>query len=1827
MEGNGTIMATTNLTSLKANALTNVVTTIISTTNIVSSGVPKVSSISYSGDDTAIDTAGGTVTLNGSGFNAGASVLIDGTYASVVTVVSSTTITFTAPAKAAGTYVLYVINTDGGTAISIPGISYSGTPTWSTASGSLATLYETAAISNTVTSTGDAPITYSLYSGTLPPGSSLNTSTGLISGTSQATASSTTYNFTIRASDAQNQDTDRAFSITINPDVVTWNSPADGANTSLALNQSMSVVTLDASSAAGKSISYSANALPTGVSISGSSISGTPTVEGVTTSVITATAADTNRSATRTFYWTVSVAGDVYWKNASLLLSATTPTPTFINDASLNNAHLTVHSNSRPNNFSPYTPGYYSNYFDGTGDYLSLTGTTPIQFGSGDFTIECWLWTSSASAGTFYGDRNGANFTGMVISIISSKVTLLMSQGSSWNINTYSSPTGSSITLNAWNHIAVTRSGTTVYVFINGVQSYTSTFSGTLAQSSTVRIGAEAGDTAAYTGYISNFRMIKGTALYTSTFTPSTTPLTAIENTGLLTCQSNRFIDTSNNSSTVTVTGDSLISPAHPFVKNTNYDSYGSLYLDGASYLSVPSANNSFLDMGSSDFTMECWIYPRSVTGDQVLIDMWNFGTTKYLVRLSGTQVQAYVNTGTSYNIAGTVTDLLNRWHHIAFVRNGSLFTLYYDGQSIGTPVSSAGAISSGTTNLGIGGYGGNFFTGYISNVRITKTALYTSNFSVPTSPLSAVSNTQLLTCQYNGGANNSTIVDQSNFSNIVTRAGNAATGTFSPYSQAGWSNYFAGGTDYISLPTAAATAFGGFNANITTIEFWVNQTTSSTTNTNEVIGAWAAVAQNGRFYVEVGNGAASTGATSKVFFTWTTSTGTVDSITTTAVVPVFQWCHVAIVVDATGAAGSHTVDIYVDGARQSFTGRNFSSQTVTYDRLRIGGNSSSYMNGYISNLRIVRGTTNIVGYSGANITVPTTPPSPSLLGTILSTCNSNRFIDLSPINSTLTLAGGTPKVILFSPFSGVTSVPKSYSVQFDGTGDYLQITEPAATSSDVTVECWIYPTAAMTGRGFVFSAGTNTSGSWALSISTTNTVEIWIDGYSSPKFSSALTVSDNTWNHVALVKSGGVVRVYVNGTLDVGSHTQAGNFGFATAQTITLGAYNALLNQLFFGYISNFRYVQGSALYSGSTITVPTNELTAISGTKVLTCQSSRIIDNSSNYYTITAAGDTKPRPFNPFGVTNTTNVPYSPSAVGGSVYYDGTGDYISATNPLFAFGASQDFTAEAWVYFTAVQASQSPGIIGVVNSASSTGWQIYADSNNGWGVRSNAANVFTVANPPKPNQWYHVAYVRKSGVHYLYVNGVLNTTTSSTSYTWSDNVFYSGYVPVGQNVYGYVSDARLTPYALYSSNFWPSQTPLTPITDVNGTKQASAILISGTSGGVIDAHASNNLETTGDLRLIPESPYEGSYYSNYFDGSGDYLTAPNSSNFAFGTGDFTVEFWINTTDTAGGLVAQAVTGGWATTIYASTIYWQSSYNATNLWTYSAASIIDGRWHHLAFSRVSGSTKFFIDGVLVATNGDTTNYAATTGNIQIGRDANPADLIAHISNLRIIKGTGLYTTTFTPSTTPLTAVSGTVLLTCQSNKFKDNSTNALTITPNGDVAVKSRNPFRQNSGKSIFFDNNGDYLKIPVTPILSQTNKYTVEFWFYPTYNYSGQYIFARNGGNYFCLKWTGTVMVVDKNGVGVQITGSNTLALNQWHHYAMTYDGTTTRVFANGVLDGSVSGTGGESTTVSTTIGYYEATGTSSYGGYIKDFRFTEGVALYTSAFTPPTTAFLTQ
>ena len=136
------------------------------------------------------------------------------TRADTVSFSSSTTIVanFTLPVD--GTYFIRVENNDGNAVRSSSALlTVSDAPAWTTAAGSLGSNAAGSSISYTVAATGAT--SFAVQSGSLPGGTSLNTSTGVISGTESGATSETTYSFTIRATDAEGQTADRAFSITI----------------------------------------------------------------------------------------------------------------------------------------------------------------------------------------------------------------------------------------------------------------------------------------------------------------------------------------------------------------------------------------------------------------------------------------------------------------------------------------------------------------------------------------------------------------------------------------------------------------------------------------------------------------------------------------------------------------------------------------------------------------------------------------------------------------------------------------------------------------------------------------------------------------------------------------------------------------------------------------------------------------------------------------------------------------------------------------------------------------------------------------------------------------------------------------------------------------------------------------------------------------------------------------------------------------------------------------------------------------------------------------------------------------------------------------------------------------------------------------------------------------------------------------------------------------------------------------------------------------------------------------------------------------------------
>ncbi len=202
-------------------------------------------------------------------------------------------------------------------------------------------------------------------------------------------------------------------------------------------------------------------------------------------------------------------------------------------------------------------------------------------------------------------------------------------------------------------------------------------------------------------------------------------------------------------------------------------------------------------------------------------------------------------------------------------------------------------------------------------------------------------------------------------------------------------------------------------------------------------------------------------------------------------------------------------------------------------------------------------------------------------------------------------------------------------------------------------------------------------------------------------------------------------------------------------------------------------------------------------------------------------------------------------------------------------------------------------------------------------------------------------------------------------------------------------------------------------------------------------------------------------------FNGTTQYLTLPASTDWALGTGDFTIEWWQYQTG-AGTFprvfsVGTSPTASVAVSIESGTFYfWEGSDGSPKF-----SSAITGylnTWVQFAISRISGQTSVYQNGTQIgSTYADTNNINDSSSVLSIGRDLTAvADTYfpGYISNFRIIKGTGTYTANFVTPTTTLRAVSGTVaLLPLAAAPFMDMSTNLYTITNYGTTTTTASAP------------------------------------------------------------------------------------------------------------------------------------------------------------------------
>ena len=560
--------------------------------------------------------------------------------------------------------------------------------------------------------------------------------------------------------------------------------------------------------------------------------------------------------------------------------------------------------------------------FDGTGDYLSIANSTDFDLGlsSEAFTMEAWVNASSLGTNVIIGRGGGS---GSWNATNGHQYLLFYSGGTDlyfqwWNGSSYSSinSTGA-LTTNDWTHLAVVFDGTDVKMYKNGTLLATGS-SAAFAKPSASNITriASAASGSVWDGDISNVRIVKGTALYTSAFTPPTKLLTAITNTVLLTCQGNTIADASSSGHTLTPNGDVTLTK-EPFT------GAGAVEFDGnGDYLDIASSTD--FAFGTGDFTIEVWVYLKSnnlgvIYSNEVANSLFlHLSSGNFIVR----------NYGTS-NLFDLAAPSLNTWTHIALSRSGTDARLFFNGVQQGSTVTNSTNWTQNGTEIGAYSNGSQSLNGYMSNLRVIKgTALYTSNFTAPTRKLDPIENTVLLTCQ---GQN---IKDYSSSAHAITPNGDAKATIVSSAFEFDGSNY-----DYILSQANPTLNWGTGDF---TVEMWVNVSSSTSFGTLFATEVNAQQAQENTFVISMNS--------SRRLNVTTYSTYLISNSPATQI-PQNTWTHIVVTRQGT------TLTLYIDksSAATGTSSINYVAGGYTIGTLPRSLTNTNFT-GKVSNVRVYKG-------------------------------------------------------------------------------------------------------------------------------------------------------------------------------------------------------------------------------------------------------------------------------------------------------------------------------------------------------------------------------------------------------------------------------------------------------------------------------------------------------------------------------------------------------------------------------------------------------------------------------------------------------------------------------------------------------------------------------------------------------------------------------------------------------------------------------------------------------------------------------------------------------
>ena len=419
---------------------------------------------------------------------------------------------------------------------------------------------------------------------------------------------------------------------------------------------------------------------------------------------------------------------------------------------------------------------------------------------------------------------------------------------------------------------------------------------------------------------------------------------------------------------------------------------------------------------------------------------------------------------------------------------------------------------------------------------------------------------------------------------------------------------------------------------------------------------------------------------------------------------------------------------------------------------------------------------------------------------------------------------------------------------------------------------------------------------------------------------------------------------------------------------------------------------------------------------------------------------------------------------------------------------------------------------------------------------------------------QWVHLAVVRHEHNIGLYINGTLDANFATTTFTTelnrsSDPVYLASARTGSGDTQGYYDEFRISGVARYTANFTPSTTAF------KDDKDTKLLLHFDGGGNIVDGVA----EAPGQGQYFFDSATNAIFYDDngiptyksfmYFDGSSDYLQMPASSDWNFGTGDLTIECWVNFVT-----LPDQMNGFWTSANDAAPTTYNEQFAIWDMgakpkvgvltnaggWKSSATSptIGSGQWYYITWCRSSGKMRIFVNGISVYEFDSPESITFTEA--QIGRGAYLGNTWtnANIDQFRVSNIARYSPPSFTPAVAEFSNDANTkLLLHCDGTNggttFTDSSGSSHTVTANGGANTSTAQ--KKFGTASAYFDGTGDFLQSADSPDWDLSGDFTWEMWIRPaTINTGGDahYLMTQHEDSNNRVQWfqnTANVAVYD--------------------------------------------------------------------------------------------------